>query len=35
VGDCNDGDPSVNPGATEVCGDTIDNDCNPSTPDTC
>ncbi len=26
--DCDDGDPAVNPGATEVCGDGIDNDCD-------
>jgi len=26
--DCNDGEASVNPGATEVCGDGIDNDCS-------
>lgn len=26
-GDCNDEDPDVNPGADEVCGDGIDNDC--------
>lgn len=27
-GDCNDGDPAVNPGAMEVCGDGLDNDCD-------
>ena len=27
VNDCDDGDASVNPGATEVCSDNIDNDC--------
>lgn len=26
--DCDDGDPAVNPGATEVCDDTVDNDCD-------
>jgi hypothetical protein len=26
--DCDDNDPLVNPGATEVCGDDVDNDCD-------
>ena len=26
--DCDDGDPAVNPSATEICGDGIDNDCD-------
>ncbi|HET8945698.1 MAG TPA: putative metal-binding motif-containing protein, partial [Candidatus Polarisedimenticolia bacterium] len=31
TGDCNDTNAAVHPGATEIC-DTLDNDCNPSTP---
>ncbi len=32
--DCDDSNAAVNPGASEVEGDGIDNDCNPDTPDT-
>jgi len=32
--DCDDTRATVNPGLTEVCGDTLDNDCNGVTPDT-
>jgi hypothetical protein len=28
VADCNDGNPAVNPGAAEICGDGVDNNCN-------
>ncbi|HMV67885.1 MAG TPA: putative metal-binding motif-containing protein, partial [Myxococcota bacterium] len=31
--DCDDGDPAVNPGMSEVTYDGSDNDCDPSTPD--
>ncbi|MBW3563151.1 MAG: S8 family serine peptidase [Acidobacteria bacterium] len=33
--DCDDNDASVNPGASEVCGDNIDNDCDGSVDEGC
>lgn len=34
-GDCDDNDASVNPGASEVCGDNVDNDCDGSVDEGC
>jgi len=33
--DCDDAEPLVNPGETEVCNDGLDNDCEPLTLDVC
>lgn len=34
-GDCNDDDAAVNPGADDICGDEIDQDCNGTVDDPC
>jgi C1A family cysteine protease len=33
--DCDDDDPSINPGATEVCGDSVDNNCDGAVDEGC
>lgn len=34
-GDCNDDDPAVNPGVSEICGDGIDNNCDGQVDEEC
>ncbi len=34
-GDCNDANPMVNPGAREICGDRLDNNCNGTVDEGC